>query len=199
VAAEDVFAQGLGVKLFGFDVVSREAVFRMRNKDAAIGSTLHSTEDTGSGRRTSKANVKEAFEWTTIFTFVLRGFGELVLAISLFNTSKSISQIQFGESPTSNQEADAICGRPIGETMLDAVFLQLVTVSRAEDLVTGDLGGNDLTDDILIGEANDEAVFGGIVFVLGLGDETLASVVVGFTCTTTLVLGLKATVLVSGR
>ena len=77
--------------------------------------------------------------------------------------------------------------------MLDTVALEFVTVGCAEDFVSGYLRGNDLTDDIFVGEADDETVLGGIVFVLGLGNETLASVIIGFTCTTTLVFGLVAT------
>lgn len=61
-------------------------------------------------------------------------------------------------------------------------------------VLASDFRGHDLANDITIGEADDEAIFGGIVFVLGLGNETLAGVVVGFTLTTTLVLGLVAAV-----
>ena len=77
--------------------------------------------------------------------------------------------------------------------MLDAVALQLMPVGCAENFVAGDFGGDDLANNVLIGEANDQAIFGSIVFVLGLGDETLTSVVIGFSCTTTLVLCLEAT------
>ena len=78
--------------------------------------------------------------------------------------------------------------------MLDAVALELMSVGTAENFVAGDFGCDDLDDDISVGKANDESVFGGIVFVLGLGNQTLASVVIGFTCATTLVFGLIATV-----
>ena len=81
--------------------------------------------------------------------------------------------------------------------MLDSVALEFVTVGCAKDLVAGDFGGNDLADDIFVGEADDEAVLGSIVFVLGLGDKTLAGVVVRLACTTTLVLGLIAAALLS--
>ena len=54
-----------------------------------------------------------------------------------------------------------------------------------------------MTDDITIGEADDETVFGCVVFVFGLSDEALAGVVVGLTSTTTLVLGLEAAVVLS--
>ena len=79
--------------------------------------------------------------------------------------------------------------------MLDSIALKFVTVGCAEDFVASDLGGNDLADDIFVGEADDEAVLGSVVFVLGLCDETLTGVVVGLTGATTLVFGLIAAAL----
>lgn len=79
--------------------------------------------------------------------------------------------------------------------MLDTVGLELVGISCAEDFVAGDFGGDDLNDDIAVGETNDQAVFGRVVLVFGLSDETLSGVVVGLTRPTTLVLGLVATVM----
>jgi hypothetical protein len=69
-----------------------------------------------------------------------------------------------------------------------------VGVGRGEDLVAGDLSGHDLHDDVTVGEADHQAVLGCIVLVLGLGDETLARIVVGLSCATALVLSLVATV-----
>ena len=66
-------------------------------------------------------------------------------------------------------------------------------VGSAEDLISSDFGGDDLTDDISVGKADNQTVLWGIVFVLCLGDEALASVVVRLTRPTTLVLGLIAT------
>ena len=126
-------------------------------------------------------------------------FGELVFSIRLFNTSESVGEIQLGENATSDQEPDTISRCPVGETMLDSVALEFVGVSGIENLVACDLGSDDLTDDIFVGEADDEAVFGSIVLVLGLSDETLAGIVVGLSCATTLILGLVATVLQSER
>jgi len=78
-----------------------------------------------------------------------------------------------------DQETDRVGGGPVGKTVLNTVSLELVGVGSDEDLVTSDLGGDDLADDVAVGEANDQAVLGGVVLVLGLGDETLAGVVVG--------------------
>jgi hypothetical protein len=51
-----------------------------------------------------------------------------------------------------------------------------------------------LTYDVAVGEPDDKAVFGGIVFVLALGEEPLAGVVVGLAGASALVLCLEATV-----
>lgn len=81
--------------------------------------------------------------------------------------------------------------------MLYSIALELVSVGGTEDLIARDLGGDDLADDILVGEADNETVLGSVVFVLSLSDETLAGVVVGLSCSTTLVLGLVAAMLLS--
>ena len=78
--------------------------------------------------------------------------------------------------------------------MLDSISAEFMRVGSAEDLIASDLGGDDLHDNIAVGEADDETVFGCIVLVLGLGDETLASIVIGLSNTTALVLCLVATV-----
>jgi hypothetical protein len=48
-----------------------------------------------------------------------------------------------------------------------------------EDLVAANLGVDDLADDVLVGEADDEAVLGRIVLVLRLGDQPLTGIVIG--------------------
>lgn len=74
--------------------------------------------------------------------------------------------------------------------MIDSITLKLVCVCCAEDLVPGYLGGDDLADDVTVGEADDKAVLGSVVLVLRLADEALTGVIIGFACTATLVLDL---------
>jgi len=78
--------------------------------------------------------------------------------------------------------------------MLDAIRLEFVGVRSTENLVTRDFGGHDLHDNVAVGEADDETVLGRIVLVLGLGDEALASIIIGLSDTTALVLGLVAAI-----
>ena len=70
---------------------------------------------------------------------------------------------------------------PVGQTVLDTVAGELVCVGSGENKVTLELGVDNLGDDVLVGDADDQAVFGGVVLVLGLGHKALTGVVVGLT------------------
>lgn len=52
-------------------------------------------------------------------------------------------------------------------------------VGRSHDVISLQSGVGNLGNNILVGEADDEAVLRGVVEVLLLGDEALACVVVG--------------------
>ena len=66
-----------------------------------------------------------------------------------------------------------------------------------EDLISSDFGRDDLADDIFVCEADDKAVFRGIVLVFGLCDKPFAGVVVGFALATALVFRLIPAVYLS--
>ena len=192
VAAEDVLAEGVGIELLALNIVTWETVLGVRDENTAVGSTLHGTEDTGTSGSAGKTNIKESLEWAS-GVLVLTSLGQLVLSISLLNTSEVLVHAELLENTTGDQETGAVCGGPVGETVLDTVGAELVGVGSAEDLVTSDLRGDDLHDDVAVGEADDEAVLWRIVLVLGLGDEALASIVIGLSDTAALVLSLVAT------
>lgn len=192
VSTEDVLAEGLGVELLGLHVVTWEAVLGVWNQDTSVGGTLHGTEDAGTGGGAGKTDIEEGLEWAA-GTLVLSGLGEGELSVSLLDTLEVLVHAELLEHTAGDQETSAVSGGPVGKTVLKTVSLQLVGVGRGEDLVAGDLRGDDLHDDIAVGETDDEAVLWSIVLVLGLGDEALASIVVGLSGTTALVLSLIAT------
>lgn len=164
----------------------------MGDQDTTIGGTLHGTEDTGTSGCAGKTNIEEGLEGTALAIVGLGGLGEGVLAISLLDTSEGLVQAELLENTAGNEQAGGVGGSPVGKTVLDAVGLELVRVGGAEDLVAGDLRGHDLHDDVAVGEADHQAVLGSIVLVLGLGDQALASIVVGLALSSPLVLGLEA-------
>ena len=78
--------------------------------------------------------------------------------------------------------------------MANAIALELMRIRRHKHLIAHDLTLHNLADDILVREADHQAVLGRIVLVLGLGDEALAGVVVGLAGSAALVLHLVAAV-----
>ena len=194
VTAEDVLLEGLGIELLGLHVEAGETVLGVGDEDTAVGGTLHGTEDTGTGGGAGKTDIKEALEGAALAIVGLGGLGELVLTISLLNTLEGLVEAELLEDTAGEEETSGVGSSPVGETVLNAVGTELVGVGGGEDLVAGDLGAHNLEDDVAVGEADDQAVLGSIVLVLGLGDEALAGIVVGLALSSALVLSLEATV-----
>lgn len=82
--------------------------------------------------------------------------------------------------------------------MADTIPFELMGIGGAEHFVTGNFRSDDLDHDITVREAHYKAVFGSIVFVLGLSDESLASIIIGFTGAATLIFSLVAAELMLG-
>lgn len=192
VTGEDVLAEGLGVELLGLNVETGETLLGVGDVKTTVGGTLESGEDTGTGGGAGQTDVKVDLEGAALLTVDLSGLGQGELAISLLDTSEGVLDAELVDGTAGDEKTGGVGGGPVGKTVLDTVGLELVGVGSDEDLVTSDLGGDDLADDVAVGEANDQAVLGGVVLVLGLGDQALASVVVGLSRSSTAVLDLVA-------
>ena len=192
VTGEDVLAEGLGVELLGLNVVTGETLLGVGDVKTTVGGTLESGEDTGTGGGAGQTDIKVDLEGAALLTVDLSGLGQGELAISLLDTSEGILDAELVDGTAGDEKTGGVGGGPVGKTVLDTVGLELVGVGSDEDLVTSDLGRDDLADDVAVGEANDQAVLGGVVLVLGLGDEALAGVVIGLSRSSTAVLDLVA-------
>lgn len=179
VAGKDVLAESLSVELLGLDIETGEAVLGVRDEETTIGGTLHGTEDTGTSGGAGETDVKEDLEGAALLTVDLDGLGDVVLTISLLDTGEVLIELKLLQNTAGKEETGGVSRRPVGQTVGDAVGLELVGVRGHEDLVAGDLGGNDLSNDVLVGEADDKAVLGRIVLVLRLGDQPLTGIVIG--------------------
>lgn len=193
VATEDVAAESLGVELLSFDVVTGEAALGVGNEDTTVGSTLHGTEDTGTSGGTGKTNIEEGLEGAAGTVVGLSSLGEAELTVSLLNTGEVLVKAELLEGTAGKEETSGVGSGPVGQTVGDAIALELVRVGAGENLVTGELRVDDLSDHVAVGEADDQAVLGSVVLVLGLGDQTLTSIVVGLSLSAAAVLGLVAT------
>ena len=154
VATKDVLAEGLSVELLGLDVVTREALLGVRNVETTVRSTLHGTEDTGTSGCADETNIEETLEWPALFTILIGSLGELELSISFLNTLESLVDTELLENTASDEKTSAVCGGPVGKAVGDTVSLELVGVGAGNDLVTDNFGGDDLHDDVAVGEAD---------------------------------------------
>lgn len=194
VTTDDVVLEGLSVELLGLDVVTGETAVGVGDEDTTVGCTLHGSEDTVTGGGADKTNIKEGLEGAALAIVGLDGLGEGVLTIGLLDTLEGLVKVELLEDTAGKEQTGSVGSSPVGQTLVNAVLGELVGVSSGENLVTRDLGVDDLGNDVAVGEANDHAVLGSIVLVLGLGDEALASVVVGLTLAAAAVLHLEAAV-----
>ena len=194
VATDNVVLESVGVKLLGLDVVTGETALGVGDEDTTVGGTLHGSEDTVTGGGADKTNIKEGLEGAALAIVGLDGLSERVLTSGLLDTLELLIKTELLEDTAGKEQTGSVGSSPVGQTLVNAVAGELVGVGSGEDLVTGDLGVDNLGNDVTVGEANNHAVLGGVVLVLGLGDQALASIVVGLTLAATAVLSLEATV-----
>lgn len=166
VATEDVLAEGFGVQLLGLHVVTGETLLGVGNVETTVGCTLHRAEDTGTGAGARKTNIEVRLEWAAGLAIDFGGLGDGELAVGLLDTLECLVKLELAECAAGEQQTGAVGSGPVGETVGDTVALELVGVGGAEDFVASELRGDDLADDVLVGEANDQAVLGGVVLVL---------------------------------
>jgi hypothetical protein len=103
-----------------------------------------------------ETDVEEALEGSSLLAVIaFECFGDGELAIGLLDTGEVLVEIELLECTAGQEETCSVAGSPVGETVLDSVSLELVSVGCAEDLVTGDLGCDELADDVSVGEADD--------------------------------------------
>jgi len=67
-----------------------------------------------------------------------------------------------------------------------------VGVGSDQNVISSDLGGDDLGDDVLVGETDDESVSRCVVLVLVLGYKSFSGTVVGLSLASPAVLDLEA-------
>ena len=126
VTTEDVLAEGLGVELLAFHVVSGEAVLGVGDEDTTVGAALHGTEDTGTGGGAGETDIQEDLEWAALLAVNLGGLGEGELTVSLLYTNEVLVKLELLEDTAGKEKTGGVGGGPVGKTVGDAVSLELV-------------------------------------------------------------------------
>ena len=107
MSTEDVLLEDFSVEFLGFNIESRETFLRVGDEDTTIGSTLHGTEDTGTGGSAAETDIKEALEWTGSI-FLIDGLSEGEFTIGLSYTLVLVGKTELGKGTTSAKKTSGI-------------------------------------------------------------------------------------------
>jgi len=176
MTTENVLTKNFGIKAILFLAISGEALIGMRNIKSSIDGTLHGGKDLGTSGRATKADIEIGLE----------GTGTLLLA------ELGLVKTEIGQNAASAEQTGAIGGSIVRETNLDTIVGKFVGIGRSDDKVSLNLGIDDLADNISVGKTNNQTVLGGVVLVLVLNDQALASIVVCLALAASAILDLVA-------
>jgi len=177
VTTINVSSELFGGKFSFGGFVSWESFWVVRDIETTINSTLHGSKNTGSSGSSGQTNIEENFKWSASFTIRLLDFVEST--ISLDNTLVDFIESNFfvGKKAASKKKSSGVGSWVIFETSFGssrvdggAISGKFVGVSSGQDDIVVDGGVGDLASHFSVGETNNKAVFGAVVFVLVLKD-----------------------------
>ena len=156
-------------------VVADKPLVPVRDVEAAVQGSLQGAEHARAGRRPLEPRVEQHGKRPR------RAVGRLdreVLPRGLLESRISLGKAQLPQRAAGDQETDSVSGGVVSQTHFQAVARELVRVGGAHHDVSRQRRGDDLADDVLGGEADDEAVLGGVEPVVfgGVGRERKESV-----------------------
>ena len=184
VLTHDAALVHLSIELLGVSGVTREALVAVGDIKATITGTLHGTEDLGTGGGVLDSNIQQGTERSLLIINLLHKVGAAVdlgghdLTGHLLNTTVGLIKTQLLEQTASDQKTSAVSSGVVLKADTQAVSGQLLGGGSAQNLVTNDLSIDDLADHISVGEADNQAVLGGLVLVLVLGDQFVALTII---------------------
>lgn len=186
VTSKDVLAEDLGVERatlsFLVLLVTDEALGGVGDVKSTVDGSLETSEDAGSGGGAGKTSIEDGVEGTTSGT---RGLDGVLLGGILSVSDKVLVETELGKVAAGNEETDGVDGSVVGVSDGESVSGELVGVGSSEDDITSNGRVGDLGDNILVGDADDQSVLGGIVLVLVLGHKALTGIVVGLSLCST--------------
>merc|ERR1719348_498453 len=176
--AKDVVTVNLWAELLALSIIAREAAVAMGNVDATVGGTLEGTEHAGAGGGAGQANVQVCPESARSSINI---FNIEVFTVGFNLTLVCLVKVELFQEPSGQKQSSAVGCSIVGEADLDTVPGQLVGVGSTHHHVTLDARIHNLGNNVLVCEAYNHAVLGGVVLVLVLEDQALPGIVVGNT------------------
>jgi len=182
VTTENSFSVDLGVVNFFTTIVgvSRESSGGVGNVETSVASTLKATKDSVTSGGSDETDVQNSLEWS-LFLVLVSFFDIVVFTIDLGVTSIEFIQTSLVEESSGNEETSSITSSIVGQTSFKAILLEFSGVSVSKDLVTLNSGIDNLADNSGASNSGNKSVFGRVVFVFVLDDQSLSGVVISLT------------------
>lgn len=191
VGAEDSGSVDLVAVLVFLTVLagsSGELVGGVGHMQATIAGTLQNGEDLGAIAGSPQTDIEDGSEGPSLGVLI----DKEVLAVNLFGTLEGSLKADLLEEASGEEQAGGIGSGIVGQSSGQTESPEFLGVSSTEHLVALEGGVHDLSYSSGGGDAAHQPVFGGVVFVLILEHESLASVVVGLAFSSSLEFGLVA-------
>lgn len=168
VSSEDVFLQYLRVQRLIFRIIARESLVRVGDEDATIAGSLERTKDSRASRCALEASIQVCLEWAG-GVLIVEGLSHAHLAGGFLHTFIFVREIEPGECSAGDEEAGSIGSSPVGETVIDAVAGEFFGASGSKDKISLQTSVDYLANNLLVGEADNKTVLGGITVEGGGG------------------------------
>jgi hypothetical protein len=161
----------------------------VRNIQSTVSSPLQRSKNLGTGGGAGKTDIKKSLEGAAAVVISLH---VVLLTIDLLDTRVQLVETEVLEVTAGQQQTGAVGGGVVGQTDGDTETGELMGIGARNHTITRELGVDQLVDNVLVGDANDQAVFRRGILVLVLGDEPLAGIVISFALSPSTVLNLVA-------
>lgn len=140
-------------------VVADKPLVPVRDVEPAVKGSLERAEHARAGRGPLEARVEQHRERPRR---AVGGLDGKVLARRLLQPGVGLGEAELAQRAARDQQAHRVGGRVVGQAHFEAVARELVRVGGDHHGVSRQRRGDDLADDVLGGEADDEAVLGGV-------------------------------------
>jgi len=190
--SEDSFPMSLSIINFFLIGAFRkpgESLGVMGDVKSSIDRSFQSSETSVTSSGGNQSDIEDGLERLfSIGVVVIHG---VVFSVHSGLTFVLLVESDLVEETTGTEETGGVGGGVVGESGVDAEFLEFVRRGLGDYLVTLEGGVDDLAGDLVVGHSGHESVLGSVVFVLVLDGESLSGVIVGLAFSSSSELGLE--------
>jgi len=164
VLTHDASLVGSSIERLGISVESRKSLITVRNVKSTVTRALHGAKNFSTSGGVLDSNIEQSTERSLLVVDLTNKVSAAIdnsghnIASWLLNTSVSLIKANLLQKTASQQKSSAVSSSIVLQTSGQTVLDQLLGRSRTQNLVTVDLGVDNLADNITVGESHNQTV-----------------------------------------